>query len=272
MGPEVFTFFRALGLDIRQVYGQSETAAATTAHATGDAPPETVGPPLPGTEVKISEEGEIQVRGPQVFQGYFKQEKATRESFTEDGFFRTGDAGFFDERGHLVILGRVKEVGALADGTRFAPQFLENRLKYSPYIREAVVLGHGRPFVTALIELDPENVQNWARRRGIPFTTYLSLTERPEVQALIAEEIRMVNQTLPEKLRIRRFALLPKELHPDDEEITRTRKVRRQIVEARYAPVIQALYGEGGRVSLSLPIRYLEGEGRLEATLEVQEV
>lgn len=272
LGPEVFTFFRTLGLDIRQVYGQSETAAATTAHATGDAPPETVGPPLPGTEVRISEEGEIQVRGPQVFQGYFKQEKATRESFTEDGFFRTGDAGFFDERGHLVILGRVKEVGALADGTRFAPQFLENRLKYSPYIREAVVLGHGRPFITALIELDPENVQNWARRRGIPFTTYLSLTERPEVQALIAEEIRMVNQTLPEKLRIRRFALLPKELHPDDEEITRTRKVRRQIVEARYAPVIQALYGEGGRVSLSLPIRYLEGEGRLEATLEVQEV
>jgi len=127
LGPEVFTFFRALGLDIRQVYGQSETAAATTAHATGDAPPETVGPPLPGTEVRISEEGEIQVRGPQVFQGYFKQEKATRESFTEDGFFRTGDAGFFDERGHLVILGRVKEVGALADGTRFAPQFLENR-------------------------------------------------------------------------------------------------------------------------------------------------
>ncbi len=272
LGPEVFTFFRALGLDIRQVYGQSETAAATTAHATGDAPPETVGPPLAHTEVRMGEEGEIQVKGPQVFQGYFRQEKATAESFTEDGFFRTGDAGFFDERGHLVILGRVKEVGALLDGTRFAPQFLENRLKYSPYIREAVVLGHGKPFVTALIELDPENVQNWARRRGIPFTTYLSLTERPEVRALIAEEIRMVNKTLPEKLRIQRFAILPKELHPDDEEITRTRKVRRQVVEARYGPVIQALYGEGGRVEVVLPIRYLEGEGRLEATLEVQEV
>jgi len=272
LGPEVFTFFRALGLDIRQVYGQSETAAATAAHAAGDAPPETVGPPLPGTEVRLSEEGEIQVRGPQVFQGYFKGEKATRESFTEDGFFRTGDAGFFDERGHLVILGRVKEVGALQDGTPFAPQFLENRLKYSPYIREAILLGHGRPFVAALIELDPETVQNWARRRGLPFTTYQSLAERPEVRALIAEEIRMVNQNLPEKLRIRRFALLPKELHPDDEEVTRTRKVRRQIVEARYAPVIQALYGAGGQVGVVLPIRYLEGEGRLEATLEVQEV
>ncbi|WP_117236868.1 AMP-binding protein [Thermus sediminis] len=272
LGPEVFTFFRALGLDIRQVYGQSETAAATTAHTIGDAPPETVGPPLPGAEVRLSEEGEIQVKGPQVFQGYFKQEAATQESFTADGFFRTGDAGFFDERGHLVILGRVKEVGALLDGTRFAPQFLENRLKYSPYIREAVVLGHGKPFVTALIELDPENVQNWARRRGLPFTTYLSLTERPEVRALIAEEIRMVNQTLPERLKVRRFAILPKELHPDDEEITRTRKVRRQVVEARYGPVIRALYGGGGQVEVVLPIRYLEGEGRLQATLEVQEV
>lgn len=272
LGPEVFTFFRALGVDIRQVYGQSETAAATTAHRTGDAPPETVGPPLPGTELRLSEEGEILVRGPQVFQGYFRAEGATREAFTEDGFLRTGDAGALDERGHLIVLGRVKEVGALQDGTRFAPQFLENRLKYSPYIREAIVLGHGKPFVTALIEIDPENVQNWARRRGIPFTTYLSLTERPEVRALIAEEIRMVNRTLPERLRIQRFAILPKELHPDDEEITRTRKVRRQVVEARYAPVVQALYGEGGRVELALPIRYLEGEGRLEASLEVQEV
>ncbi len=271
LGPEVFTFFRALGLDIRQVYGQSETAAATCAHRE-EAPPETVGPPLPGTEVRISEEGEVLVRGPQVFQGYFKAEKATQEAFTEDGWLRTGDAGVLDERGHLIILGRLKEVGALADGTRFAPQFLENRLKYSPYIREAVVLGHGLPFVTALIEIDPENVQNWARRRGIPFTTYQSLTEQPEVRALIAEEIRMVNQALPERLRIQRFAVLPKELHPDDEEVTRTRKVRRQVVESRYRPLIEALYGQGGRVGLSLPIRYLEGEGRLEAEVEVQEV
>ncbi len=272
LGPEVFTFFRALGLDIRQVYGQSETAACTAAHRAGDAPPETVGPPLPRTEVRISEEGEILVKGEQVFLGYFRQEAATREAFTPDGWFKTGDAGALDERGHLIVLGRLKEVGALSDGTRFAPEVLQNRLKYSPYIREAIVLGHGRPYVTALIEIDPENVQNWARRRGIPYTTYLSLTERPEVRALIAEEIRMVNETLPDRLKIRRFAILPKELHPDDEEITRTRKVRRQIIENRYAPLVQALYGEEKRVRLSLPIRYLEGEGRLEAEAEVQEV
>ncbi|RDI95436.1 long-chain fatty acid--CoA ligase [Meiothermus sp. QL-1] len=272
LGPEVFTFFRALGVDIRQVYGQSETAATTVAHLPGDTPPETVGKPLPKTEVRIAPDGEIQVRGPQVFAGYFKNETATRESFTEDGWFRTGDAGFFNENGHLILLGRLKEVGALSDGTRFAPQFLENRLKYSPYIREAVVIGHGRPFVTALIELDPENTQNWARKRGIVFTTYQSLAAHPEVYALIGQELRMACESLPEELRVRRFAILPKELHADDEEITRTRKVKRGAVESRYAELLRALYDGSEQVRLSLPIRYLEGQGVLEAEVRVAEV
>lgn len=272
LGPEVFTFYRALGLDIRQYYGQSETAANTCAHRAGDAPPETVGRPLANTQVRISEEGEIQVKGPQVFAGYFGNEDATREAFTPDGWFRTGDAGFFDERGHLVILGRLKEVGALASGTRFSPQFLENRLKYSPYIREVVIIGDKRPYVTALIELDPENTQNWARRHGLAFTTYQSLAARPEVYRLIREEIAQASAALPEELRVRRFAILPKELHPDDDEVTRTRKVKRKTVEERYAALIAALYEGKEEARLELPIRYLEGEGKLEAAVSIAEV
>jgi long-chain acyl-CoA synthetase len=272
LGPEVFTFFRALGVDIRQVYGQSETAATSVAHLPGDTPPETVGKPLPKTQVRIAEDGEIQVRGGQVFTGYFKNEAATKETFTEDGWFRTGDAGFFNENGHLVLLGRLKEVGALADGTRFAPQFLENRLKYSPYIREAVVIGHAKPYVTTLIELDPENTQNWARKRGIIFSTYQSLTSNPQVYDLIAQELKMACESLPDELKVRRFAILPKELHADDEEITRTRKVKRGTVESRYANLLAALYDGSKRVKLSLPIRYLEGEGTLEAEVQVADV
>lgn len=272
LGPEVFTFFRALGVDIRQVYGQSETAATSVAHLPGDTPPETVGKPLRNTQVRIAEDGEIQVKGGQVFTGYFKNEAATQETFTEDGWFRTGDAGFFNENGHLVLLGRLKEVGALADGTRFAPQFLENRLKYSPYIREAVVIGHTRPYVTALIELDPENTQNWARKRGIIFTTYQSLTANPLVYELIAQELRMACESLPDELKVRRFAILPKELHADDEEITRTRKVKRGTVESRYAGLLEALYDGSKQVKLSLPIRYLEGQGTLEAEVQIADV
>lgn len=272
LGPEVFTFFRALGVDIRQVYGQSETAATTCGHHPGDAPPETVGVVLQGTEVRISPEGEIQVRGKQVFTGYFNNPTATQETFTEDGWFRTGDAGFFNERNHLVLLGRLKEVGALADGTRFAPQFLENRLKYSPYIREAVIIGHNQPFVTAFIELDPENTQNWARKRGIIFSTYQSLAANPQVGQLIAQEIQMACETLPEELRVRRFAVLPKELHADDEEITRTRKVKRGTVENRYAALLSGLYDGSKRIKLALPIRYLEGQGTLEAEVQILDV
>jgi len=272
LGPEVFTFFRALGVDIRQVYGQSETAATSVAHLPGDTPPETVGKPLRNTQVRIAEDGEIQVKGGQVFAGYFKNEAATKETFTEDGWFRTGDAGFFNENGHLVLLGRLKEVGALADGTRFAPQFLENRLKYSPYIREAVVIGHAKPFVTALIELDPENTQNWARKRGIVFSTYQSLTSNPQVYELIAQELRMACESLPEELKVRRFAILPKELHADDEEITRTRKVKRGTVESRYASLLTALYDGSKQVKVVLPIRYLEGEGTLEAEVQIADV
>ncbi|MCX7782659.1 MAG: AMP-binding protein [Meiothermus sp.] len=272
LGPEVFTFFRALGVDIRQVYGQSETAATSVAHLPGDTPPETVGKPLRNTQVRIAEDGEIQVKGGQVFTGYFKNEAATQETFTEDGWFRTGDAGFFNENGHLVLLGRLKEVGALADGTRFAPQFLENRLKYSPYIREAVVIGHTKPYVTTLIELDPENTQNWARKRGIIFSTYQSLTSNPQVYELIAQELKMACESLPDELKVRRFAILPKELHADDEEITRTRKVKRGTVESRYAGLLAALYDGSKQVKLSLPIRYLEGQGTLEAEVQIADV
>ncbi len=272
LGPQVFTFFRAIGLDIRQVYGQSETAAATAAHRTGAIVPETVGPPLPGTEVRIADDGEIQVRGPQVFAGYYRNERATREAFTEDGWFRTGDAGTIDPHGHLIVLGRLKEVGQLADGTPFASPTIENRLKFSPYIREAVVLGQDRPYVAALLELDPENAQRWARGQGLAFPTYQALAQSPEIYALLSAEVARANAGLPPPLRVRRIAVLPKELHPDDAEVTRTRKVRRRVVEERYAPLIEALYRGEDRARLTLAIRYEEREGTIEAEVRIADV
>ena len=198
---------------------------------------------MPGVEVKIAERGEVLVRGCDVFQGYLKNEEATREVIDPDGWFHTGDAGFIDPRGHLVIIDRAKDVGALADGTPFAPQFIENKLKFSPYIREAVAFGNDRPFVTAMVAIDLGTVGNWAERRGLAYTSYMDVSQKAETRELIREEITKANQTLPEATKIRRFLLLTKDLEADDAEMTRTRKVRRLYVADKYAEVIGALYG-----------------------------
>ncbi len=175
------------------------------------------------------------VRSRGIFKGYYKNEEATREVIDRDGWFHTGDAGFLDPRGHLVIIDRAKDVGAMADGTPFAPQFIENKLKFSPYIREAVAFGNERPFVAAMIAIDSNTVGNWAERRGIPYTSYMDLTQKPEVRELIREEIAKGNATLPDSTKIRRFLLLTKDLEADDAEMTRTRKVRRRFVAEKYA-------------------------------------
>lgn len=273
ISPEVFRYFKALGIDMRQVYGQSECSGIATTHRADDVRPETVGVPIPGVEVRISPEGEIQVRGPNVHLGYYRNDQATREGFTEDGFWCTGDAGYMGKDGHLYVFDRFKDLMVLQSGTRFAPQDIETRLKFSPYIKEAVVFGADRPFVAAIVSVDLENVGNWAKRRGIPYTTLQDLSQRPETYQLVREEIRKLCERFPEEIRVRRFAVLLKELHPDDGELTRTRKVRRAFVNERYRALIEDLYS-GTRVHpLDIQIRYEDGRlSSFKGDLHIEEV
>ncbi|MGH7299025.1 MAG: AMP-dependent synthetase/ligase [Candidatus Rokuibacteriota bacterium] len=259
LGPDTFRFFRSIGVNLKQVYGSTETTGLVSLQPDTEANPTTAGRPVPGMEVKIAERGEVLVRGCAVFKGYLKNEDATREVIDGDGWFHTGDAGFIDPRGHLVIIDRAKDVGALADGTPFAPQFIENKLKFSPYVREAVAFGNDRSFVTAMIAIDLSTVGNWAERRGLAYTSYMDLAQKAEVRELIREEIHKGNETLPDATRIRRFLLLTKDLEADDAEMTRTRKVRRRFVADKYAPVIDALYGGKSEVELSTTITYEDG-------------
>jgi long-chain acyl-CoA synthetase len=263
IGPELFEFYRSLGINVKQLYGMTESSALICIQRDDDVKLDTVGPPLPGVEVRISDTGEVMYRSPGVFQGYYKNEAATRETL-ENGWVHSGDAGFFDRDGHLKIIDRARDVGRLSDGTIFAPKYLENKLKFSPYVREAVCVGHGRDFVGALINIDLASVGNWAERRGLAYTSYTDLAQKPEVYELIRQEVERVNRSLleDEALRgaqIRRFLLLHKELDPDDQEITRTRKVRRGFIGQKYAALIEALYGVADHVGVEAQVTYEDG-------------
>jgi long-chain acyl-CoA synthetase len=273
LGPDTFRFFRSIGVNLKQVYGSTETTGLVSLQPSTEANPTTAGRPCPGIEVKIADRGEVLVRGPVIFKGYLKNEEATREVIDADGWFRTGDAGFVDPRGHLVIIDRAKDVGALQDGTPFAPQFIENKLKFSPFIREAVAFGNDRTFVAAMVAIDLNTVGNWAERRGIPYTSYADLSQKPEVSELIREEIRKGNETLPESTRIRRFLLLTKDLEADDAEMTRTRKVRRRFVAEKYGAVIDAFYSGGTAVELETTITYEDGrQAVMKSRVRVEDV
>jgi long-chain acyl-CoA synthetase len=273
LGPDTFRFFRAIGVNLKQVYGSTETTGLVSLQPDREANPTTAGRPVPGVEIKIGDRGEVLVKGCTVFKGYFRNEEATREVIDPDGWFRTGDAGFIDPQGHLVIIDRARDVGALTDGTPFAPQFIENKLKFSPYVREAVAFGHDKPFVAAMIAIDPSTVGNWAERRGIPYTSYMDLSQKAEVREMIRDEIRRGNETLPEATRIRRFLLLTKDLEADDAEITRTRKVRRRYVADKYATVIDALYGGAAEAKLSTSITYEDGrQANIQSRVSIEDV
>lgn len=259
LGPDTFRFFRAFGVNLKQVYGSTECSALVSIQPDAEANPTTVGRPCPGIEVRIADRGEVLIRSAGVFRGYFKADEATREVVDGEGWFHTGDAGFVDPRGHLVIIDRAKDVGALADGTPFAPQFIENKLKFSPYIREAVAFGHDKPFVAAMIAIDLATVGSWAERRGIPYTSYMDLSQKPEVRDLIADEVRKCNATLPPATAVRRFLLLTKDLDADDGEITRTRKVRRRLLAEKYATFVEAFYGVAEEAEIDTKITYEDG-------------
>ncbi|MFQ5828040.1 MAG: AMP-binding protein [Candidatus Methylomirabilia bacterium] len=266
LGPEIYLFYRAIGVNLKQVYGLTETTGAACIHRDQDVRLGTVGLPYPGTELRLTQEGEILFKNPSVFMGYYKNPEATRE-ILRDGWLRSGDAGFFDPSGHLVVIDRAKDVTALTDGTKFAPQFIENKLKFSPYIKEAVAVGQDRPFVATMINIDMENVGKWAERKRIAYTTYTDLAQKPDVYGLIAREVERVNRDLPESTRVTRYVLLHKELDPDDEEVTRTRKIRRGFVAQKYANIIEGLFSEASEVPVTSVITYQDGR---QATLETK--
>src|SRR5256885_1001651 len=272
LGPDVFRFFHAMGVPLRQIYGQTEISGISCVHRGDEIRFHTVGKPIPGTEVRIAEDGEILSRSRAVFIGYYKNAEATEEALAQ-GWLHSGDAGHFSEEGHLVVIDRLKDVLRLADGTHFSPQFIENRLKFSPYVKEAVVIGKGRPFLTALVCIDRETVGKWAEARKLSYTTYTDLSAKRDVYDLVQKEIDSVNATLPAAARIRKFVLLYKELDADDEELTRTRKVRRAFVEERYQTIIAALYGEVDHIAIDTTIRFQDGKtARIKSDLAVREL
>ena len=259
LGPDTFRFFRSIGVNLKQIYGATELSGLVALQPDGEADPNTVGRVCPGLSVRVDDGGEVLIRSVGMFRGYYKQPEATKATVTADGWLRTGDAGFVDPRGHLVIIDRAKDVGKLSDGSPFAPQFLENKLKFSPFINEAVAFGHERPFVAAMIAINPETVGKWAERHGIAYTSFQDLSANPRVRQLIREEIGKANATLPPAARVRRFLLLNKELDADDNEITRTRKIRRRFVAEKYDAVVAALYGGQSDVELVTDITFENG-------------
>jgi long-chain acyl-CoA synthetase len=276
IGPDLFRFYRSLGINLKQLYGSTETAVFVCIQPDGQVKPDTVGTPVPGVELRFTPERELVVRSPGLFREYYKNPQATAEVKDGAGWFHTGDAGYFDADGHVKIIDRVKDVGSLADGTLFAPKYLENKLKFFPYIREAVCFGHGRSHVCAFVNIDPEAVGNWAEKRHMPYSGYTDLASRPEVYALVRECVEKVNADLaaePEiaHSQITRFLILHKELDADDGELTRTRKVRRRFIAEKYAGLVEALYAARDRVHVEAQVKYEDGRtGTFSAELRIE--
>jgi len=272
LGPEIFKLFQALGVNIKQAYGMTEQTAASVIHRLGDIRLDTVGIPLPGLEFRVSDTGELLSRGDTIFKGYYNNPKAT-EAALEGGWFHSGDAAVIDDDGHIIIIDRMSDVMKLADGSKFSPQLIENKLKFSPYIMDAVVIGQNRPFIAAMIAIDMANVGKWAEENKLPYTTFADLSQKDEVYDLIAGEVAVTNESLPKVAKVRRFVLLYKQFDPDDDELTRTRKVRRKFVEERYKDLIVALYGDKGKLEVVADIRYTDGkEFKMKTSVTIMEV
>ncbi|MEO8345508.1 MAG: AMP-binding protein [Betaproteobacteria bacterium] len=270
IGPDLFRFYRSIGINLKQFYGSTETCAYVCMQPDGGVKLDTVGLPAPNVEVKVAANGEVMVRGPMLFKEYYKRPDATAEAIDAEGFFHTGDAGLFDNGGHLKIIDRAKDVGQLVNGAMFAPNYLENKLKFFPHIKEAVAFGNGRDHVCAFINIDLGSVGNWAERRGLAYSGYTDLAQKPEVVALIRECIETVNAELAVEVglgasQIRRFLVLHKELDPDDDELTRTRKVRRGFVGEKYAVLIDALYSDRTVQHIETLVRLEDGRTSLVA-------
>ena len=279
IGPDLFSFYRSIGLNLKQLYGQTEAFLYLTAQPDGKIYSDTVGPVMPNVDLRIAENGEVLFKSPGMFTGYFKDAAKTAEVMTADGFVKTGDAGFIDPKtGHLKIIDRAKDVGRLNDGTLFAPKYIENKLKFYPNIREAVVYGDKRDFACAMLNIDLTAVGNWAERNNIVYGSYQELAGHPRVYDMLAEHVEEMNRSLAEEkvmagAQIRRFLILHKELDADDGEVTRTQKVRRGFVAERYAPLIGALYGGASEADISTEVTFEDGrKGVLSARVKIRDV
>jgi long-chain acyl-CoA synthetase len=277
IGPDLFRFYRSIGINLKQLYGQTETCAYVCLQPDGEIKFDSVGKPAPGVEVKIADNGEILVKGPMLLKEYYKRPDATAESINADGYFMTGDAGFFDEEGHLKIIDRAKDVGKLANGAMYAPNYIENKLKFFQHVKEAVVFGDKRDMVCAFINIDIGAVGNWAERRGIAYSGYTDLAAKQEVYGLIQECVEQINAELVSEgmladSQIHRFLILHKELDPDDDELTRTRKVRRGFVAEKYAVLIDALYSGKPTQFIETQVKFEDGRtGKVAADLQIRD-
>jgi long-chain acyl-CoA synthetase len=279
IGPDLFTFYRSIGINLKQLYGSTETAVFVCLQPDNQARADTVGVPIQGVEIKVADNGEILVRSPGLLKGYYKDEKATAEVLTNDGWYHTSDAGFVDAQGHLKIIDRVKDVGRLLgganDGAMFAPKYVENKLKFFPYIKEVVALGDKRDKVCVMINIDFDAVGNWAERRNLPYAGYTDLAQKPEVYALVQDCVEKVNADLAadDKLagsQVSRFLVLHKELDADDGELTRTNKVRRGYIGEKYQLLVDALYGGRSEQYIETQVRFEDGRtGKVSATLKI---
>lgn len=278
LGPDTFKFFLAMGVPLRQLYGQTELLGAYTIHRQGDVDFDTVGVPFTDdikVEIKDPDAegiGEIVTRHNNMFLGYYKNEEASKKDMV-DGWMQTGDAGYFNDSGHLVVIDRIVDLAEMNSGLRFSPQFIENKLKFCPYIGEAVILGAGRDHLAAIVCIRYSILAKWAEKRRISFTTYTDLSSRPEVYELIENEINEINKTLPEAQQIKKFVLLYKELDADDGELTRTRKVRRSVVAEKYADIIDTIYSDKGYVDIDTMITFQDGsQQRIQTKIAVRDL
>lgn len=273
LSPSVLRFFRAVGVELKSLYGSTEMQGVSN-HLHGRVKLASVGEPTPGVHIKIAEDGEIRVYSRAVFGGYYKMPDKTAEAFDEDGYFRTGDAGYIDADGHLVYLDRVKDMIQLRNGERFSPQYIEGRLKFCQFVQDMMAIGENdKDYVTAIVIIDFENVSRWAEKNRVHFTTYVDLTQKPEVYNIIKKEIRAVNADLPPAGRIKRFVILHKAFDADEAELTRTRKLRRSALEQRYADLIEAMYSGKSAVTVSAEVKYRDGRaGRVETDVRIEDV
>jgi long-chain acyl-CoA synthetase len=272
MGPDHFRFFHALGVNLKQIYGQTEVAGISVVHRSGDIKFDTVGLPIPETEIKITEDGEILTRSPSVFLGYYKNPDATKETLKDDWLY-SGDRGFIDDDGHLVVFDRTKDVFTLRDGRPFSPQYLETRLKFSPYVKDSWVIGDKKDYISAVICIDYSVVGKWADEKKINYTSYQELSQLDQVYKLVEEQIRKANKDLPETARVVKFINLYKEFDADDDELTRTRKLRRAFVEKRYLNIVDALYSENNMVHIDTTITYEDGrQSHINTDLHIRKI